>query len=124
MLLTTTSELTAGIIGGLAGGVLGIVSTLVSSYYGPKQFEKWSAQQRDAPKKELLKKLLNDERFPQGRLLETMQIVTGTSEEECRRLLIECEARGVILRGSGRKEVWALLKNMPLEAELPVPPPQ
>lgn len=53
-----------------------------------------------------------------------MQIVTGTSEEECRRLLIEVKARGVILRDSGRKEVWALIKNMPLDAELPVAPPR
>jgi hypothetical protein len=122
--MTTTSELAAGIIGGLVGGVLGVVSTLIGSYHGPKKLEQWRARQRDAPKKELLMKLLNDKRFPQGRFLETMQIVTGTSEEECRRLLIECEARGVILRGSGRKEVWALLKNMPLDAELPVSPPQ
>ena len=122
--MATTAELTAGIIGGLVGGVLGVVSTLIGSYHGPKKLEEWRAQRQDAQKKKLLEDLLHDKRFPQGRYLETMQIVTGTSEEECRRLLIEVKARGVILRGSGRKEVWALIENMPLDAKLPVAPPR
>jgi hypothetical protein len=114
VLIATTSELTAGIIGGFLGGALGVVSTLVGSYYAPRKLEEWRADKRDAPTKELLRTLLDDPRFPDGRYLETLQIVTGTSVEDCRRLLIEVEARGVILGGEGRKEVWALIKNKPL----------
>jgi hypothetical protein len=39
---------------------------------------------------------------------------TGTSADECRRLLIEIEARGILLAGD--KEGWALIKNKPLNA--------
>jgi hypothetical protein len=67
-------------------------------------------------RKELLKTLLNDPRFPEGRRLETLQIVTGTSADECR-LLIEVDARGVILGGERREETWALIKNKPLTAQ-------
>lgn len=112
LLMATVSELTAGIIGGLVGGVLGVVSTLVGSYYGPRRYEQW--KRGDAPKKQLLETLLDDARFPEGRYLDTLQTVTGTSPEECRRLLIEVGARGVILGGGGRREVWALIKNKPL----------
>jgi hypothetical protein len=111
--MATTGELTAGIVGGLVGGTLGVVSTLVGSYYGPRRLEEWRAEKAAAPKKELLKTLLNDPRFPEGRRLETLQIVTGSSADECRRLLIEVEARGVILGGEGRQETWALIKNKP-----------
>jgi hypothetical protein len=37
VLIATTGELTAGIIGGFLGGALGAVSTLVSSYYAPRR---------------------------------------------------------------------------------------
>jgi hypothetical protein len=94
-----------------------VVSTLVGSYHGPKKLEEWRTERKDAPKKQLLKVLLDDPRFPDGRYLDTLQTVTGTSVEECRRLLIEVDARGVILGGSGRKEVWALIKNKPLNAQ-------
>jgi hypothetical protein len=113
LIMATTGELTAGIVGGLVGGTLGVVSTLVGSYYGPRRLEEWRAEKAAAPKKELLKTLLNDPRFPEGRRLETLQIVTGSSADECRRLLIEVEARGVILGGEGRQETWALIKNKP-----------
>jgi hypothetical protein len=46
--------------------------------------------------------------------LETLQIVTGTAVEECRRLLIEIDARGLIRGSKDEKELWALKKNKPL----------
>ena len=115
--MATTGELTAGIIGGVAGGALGVLSTLVGSFYGPRALEEWRARKQDEPKKRLLKALLDDPRFPDGRYLETLRIVTGTSEEECRRLLIEVDARGVIPGSSTQKELWALVKNKPLDAQ-------
>jgi len=113
----TTGEVTAGIIGGFTGGALGVLSTVVGSYYGPRKLEEWRAHSKDEPKKQLLKSLLDDPRFPDGRYLETLRIVTGTSEEECRRLLIELDARGVISRGGEQKELWALIKNKPLNTQ-------
>jgi hypothetical protein len=115
--MATTGEVTAGIIGGFAGGALGVLSTIVGSYYGPRKLEEWREHRKDEPKKQLLKTLLDDPRFPDGRYLETLRIVTGTSEEECRRLLIELDARGVILGGAGQNELWALIKNKPLNAQ-------
>jgi hypothetical protein len=101
--MATTSELTAAIIGGFLGGALGVVSTLVGSYYGPRKYEEWRSERADAPKKRLLRVLLDDPRFPEGRYLETLQTVI--------------EARGVITSGAGTREVWALIKNKPLDSQ-------
>ena len=117
LVMATTSELTAGIIGGFLGGALGVVSTLVGSYYGPRKFEEWRSERADAPKKRLLTVLLADPRFPEGRYLETLQTVTGTSADECRRLLIEVDARGLITSEADARELWALIKNKPLDSQ-------
>jgi hypothetical protein len=93
------------------------VSTLVGSYYGPRKFEEWRSERADAPKKRLLTVLLDDPWFPEGRYLETLQTVTGTSADECRRLLIEVEARGLITSEADTRELWALIKNKPLDAQ-------
>ena len=42
-------------------------------------------------------------------------MVTGTTYEECRRLLVEIGARGVKLRDN--KEGWVLIKNKPISEE-------
>jgi hypothetical protein len=59
-----------------------------------------------------LKKMLEDPRFNDGRSLETLSRVTGTTSDECRRLLIEIEARGVTF--ADEKEGWALIARKPL----------
>ena len=111
------SELTAGLIGGVVGGVLGVVGTLISSYYGPRKMEEWRekrAEERlNGPRKRLLLKLLEDERFQDGRSIDTLSRVSGTSADECRRLLIEIDARGVKLEGD--QEGWALVSRKPLD---------
>ena len=113
-----SSEFVSAVVGGLAGGVLGVIGTLVSSYYGPRKFEEWREQRLEerlnGPRKCLLKQLLEDPdpSFNDGRSLETLSRVTGTSEEECRRLLIEIEARGV--KFANGKEGWALISRKPL----------
>lgn len=114
-----SSEFAAAILGGLIGGVLGVVGTLISSYYGPRKIEEWREDRQEerinGPRKRLLKKLLEDSRFRDERTLETLCRVTGTSEEDCRRLLIEIEARGVRLEGG--KEGWALISRKPLDEQ-------
>ena len=114
-----SSELASAVVGGIIGGVLGVIGTLVSSYYGPRKFEEWREKRLEerlnGPRKRLLKKLLEDPHFNDGRSLETLSRVTGTSEEECRRLLIEIEARGV--KFADGKEGWALIARKPLDEQ-------
>ena len=84
-----SSELAAAIMGGLIGGVLGVVGTLVSSYYGPRKIEEWRErrieERTNGPRKRLLRSLLEDERFEDGRTIDTLARVTGTTAEiaEC-----------------------------------------
>jgi hypothetical protein len=114
-----TPELMIAIVGGFIGGALGVISTIVSSYYGPRKFEEWKDEQKEkreyGPRKKLLNQLLDDSRFPDGRQIETLSRVTGTTPDECRRLLIEIGARGVTLKGD--KEGWALISKKPLDEQ-------
>ena len=109
------SELVAGLIGGGVGGVLGVLGTGVTAYWGPRKLEQWRERQReqreDGPRKQLLLAMLDNDDFGDGRYLKTLRIVTGTSEDECRRLLIEIGARGVQLKDG---EGWALIRRKPL----------
>ena len=100
----------AAIAGGFIGGVLGVIGTIMGSYYGPRQLEKWRDERQETrlfgPRKNLLRKLLQDSRFKSGRTLVTLSLVTGTTDEECRRLLIEIGARGILLKN--KVEGWTL----------------
>jgi hypothetical protein len=109
------SDAVAGLIGGVIGGSLGVLGTTVSAYYGPRQLEQWRQDRHDKPREQLLKRMLEDNRFPDGRSLERLMIVTGTEPDECRRLLIQVGARGVIFQGG--KEGWALIERKPLDGE-------
>ena len=109
------SELAAGVIGGVVGGVLGVLGTTVSSYWGPRRLEQWRQDRRDEPRKQLLRRMLSDERFPDGRTLDRLRTVTGTSPEECRRLLVQVGARGVVFPNS--VEGWALISRKPLDGD-------
>ncbi len=111
-----SSELVAAFLGGIIGGILGAFGALISSYYGPRKMEDWREQRLEektnGPRKKLLKSLLLDKRYDDGRTLETLSRVTGTSNDECRRLLIEIDARGVKLENG--KEGWALICRNPI----------
>ncbi len=107
-------ELTAGIIGGLIGGAFGVVATTIGSYLGPKKLEQWRAQRRDEPRKRMLRKLLNDPAYLEGRYLDTLCLYTGTSQDECRGLLIEIEARGIRLQ---KGEGWVLISKKPFDQQ-------
>jgi len=94
--------------------VLGCAGTLVLSYWGPRKLEEWREKRAEerihGPRKQLLQKLLEDEQF-EWRRLSTLARATGTTEEECRRLLIEIGARGSL---SEDEELWALLSRKPI----------
>lgn len=116
-------KLIDSLIGGFIGGILGVVGTILSSYYGPRKLEKWRMEQKeikyDNPRKKLLKQMLEDNRYPNGRRLTTLSRVIGTNAEECRSLLIDLEARGITLKDDDEKEIegWVLIKNRPLNEE-------
>ena len=107
------------LIGGIIGAVLGSAATLFSAYWGPRKLEEWregrAEEKVNGPRKRLLVSMLEDPRFQDGRKLETLCRVTGTSADECRRLLVEIGARGVLL--SGALEGWALIARKPLDEQ-------
>lgn len=109
-----SNELIVAVVGGLIGGILGVIGTLLSSYWGPRKFEEWKDRRKEqrefGPRKAMLRKLLEDPACQDGRDLETLCLYTGTSPEECRRLLIEIGARGTRLdQGEG----WVLVSRKP-----------
>jgi len=110
-----TADLLSAILGGVAGGVLGAAGTIVTSYWGPRKLEEWKAQREEerlsGPRKRLLRKMLED-RQHDWRRLSTLARVTGTTPEECRRLLIEVGGRGSLVEG--REEVWGLIERHPI----------
>lgn len=112
------SDFSAALLGGLIGGTLGVIGTSVASYWGPRRLEEWRARQQETreygPRKELLLRMLND-RDHSIRSMDQLSRVTGTSDEECRRLLIEIGARGVLMAGG--QEGWALIERYPLDQQ-------
>jgi hypothetical protein len=113
--MTHVSELAAAIIGGFIGGALGVLSAVVGSYWGPRKLEERREARveelENGPRKELLAKMLRDTRF-KARSLVQLSRVSGTTDEQCRRLLIEIGARGVTMRNGD--EGWALIELIPL----------
>ena len=101
------------------GGVFGLIGGLVSTYWGPRKLEEWRLeryeQTHNAPRKKRLREMLEDPDWPDGRTMETLSRVTGTPPDECRRLLIEIEARGVKLKDN--VEGWALISRKPLNEQ-------
>jgi hypothetical protein len=101
----------------MIGGILGAVAAAFSSYFGPRKLEEWREarldQRLNGPRRRLLKRMLEDQRFQDGRTIETLALVTGTTPKECRRLLIEIDARGVSLKDG--REGWALISRKPLD---------
>ncbi|WP_155773870.1 hypothetical protein [Rhodovulum sp. MB263] len=91
-----TSELFIAILGGLIGGV--VAPIVLEEYRTWKRERKWAA-----PRKKKLSELLNRQNF---RTLEMLCLVSGTTPEECRTLLVELGARGSLLKGG--KEGWTL----------------
>ena len=110
------SESEAALLGALLGGaivgVIGMGTTVLASYVLPRKLERERAedeQERNwGPRKRLLTKMLSE---PNQRIrtFTRLRHVTGTSDEDCRRLLIEIGARGVIMRDG--VEGWALIER-------------
>ena len=92
---------TRGDSGWIIGGVLSVAGTFVGSYWGPLKLEKRREERFDGPRKKLLLLLLNEKPDEQPiRSFERLRLVTGTTVEECRRL-VDVGARGVKMKGGG-----------------------
>ena len=114
------AALLGALLGGSIGGVLGVGSTLPASYFAPLWHERRRVKDEEernwGPRKRLLEEMLAEPNAP-IRTFKRLRHVTGTSDEDCRRLLIEIGARGVFMRGG--VEGWALIErydfNQPAE---------
>ena len=109
------SAATAVVVGAAVGGAVSIVAGLLTTYFGPRWTEGRRDRKENEPRRRLLLDLLEDERWRDGRTLERLAFVTGTSEEKCRQLLVEIHARGVTLADD--REGWALIKYKPIRIE-------
>lgn len=92
----------------LVGGILGgIISPLLVEWIRRRHRERnWAA-----PRKTLLLKMLKNPKWT-SRSLRWLTTVSGTTNEECRTLLIELDARGTIM--NDKSEGWALISRLPL----------
>jgi hypothetical protein len=94
-----------GLFGALVGGALTIMGSLLVEWLKQRAKKK-----RDEPRKQLLMKMLEDERFEgRWRDLYTLMHVIGADEATTKRLLIEIGARG----SEDGKDLWGLIKHHP-----------
>lgn len=99
-----------GLIGVVIGASMTIAGNLILHWYQQK-----SQNKLDLARKKLLRQMLDNKKFKDGRSFETLAKVTGAEPEECRRLLIEVGARGFTLQGG--REGWTYIKNRPLSTQ-------
>ena len=113
------SEIIAGIIGGIIGGVAGTLGAWLTGYWGPRKLEQEKEKRAEervwGPRKKLIKEMLDNAAPGKGRSFETLKKVTGTSDDDLRRLLVELGARG-FTRDDG-KEAWDYARNRPLKKQ-------
>lgn len=102
-----------GLIGVIAGSSISIIGNIILHNYKEKPNKEFQKLRMD-----ILKKLLNDERY-KWRELSTLSSVIGATENETRRLLIKINARASETKKKDKDgndiEIWGYLKNHPLE---------
>jgi hypothetical protein len=95
------------LIGVVVGSVLTVLGNIVMHCLKERSLAK-----KDKPRKQLLIKMLEDDRFADHwRKLDTLSHVIGANEETTKRLLIELGARG----SEDQQELWGLIKHHPFE---------
>ena len=98
-----------GLIGVAVGSGLTVLGNIVMHCLKERSLAK-----KDKPRKELLKKMLEDNRFTdRWRKLDTLMHVIGANEETTKRLLLEIGARG----SEDQQELWGLIKFHPFEKQ-------
>jgi mannitol-specific phosphotransferase system IIBC component len=99
-----------GLVGVILGASISIIGNIILFRYQQKNQNKL-----DAARKKLLKQMLDNEKFKEGRSFDTLSKVTGAEPEDCRRLLIEIDARGFTLKDG--REGWTYIKNRPIATQ-------
>lgn len=106
----------AGIIGGIVGGLVATAGAWVSAYWAPRKLEEQRELREEkrlwGPRKELIKEMLDMQIGGKGRTFTTLKLVTGTSDDDLRRLLVELGARG--FKREDGTEAWIYRKDRPL----------
>ena len=93
------------LVGVVVGAVISVIGNITLH-----QMQNSSRKMLDNRRKELLKKMLNDSRFPQGwRKLSTLSRVIGSDIETTKRLLLEVGARG----SEKDDDMWGLIERHP-----------
>ena len=91
--------------------------TFFGAFLGPlmlDEYRNWREERLwKTPRKKLLRAKLESAPNQGWVSLEVLTRLTGTTEDQCRTLLIEIGARGGSLRS--KKEGWALISRRPLE---------
>ncbi len=96
-----------GLIGVVVGSLLTILGNIVMHCLKQRAEAK-----RDKPRKDLLRQMLEDQRFAdRWRRLETLSHVIGADEDTTKRLLLEIGARG----SEDRQELWGLQRYHPFK---------
>lgn len=97
----------AGLIGVIVGSLIPVLGNLLIHY-----LQNRPKNELDKLRKELLVKMLDNDRFPsKWRKLETLSRVIGADDETTKRLLIEIGARG----SESESNSWGLIKHHPLD---------
>ena len=99
-----------GLVGVIAGSLITGLMT-----YGLHYFQNQEKNLIDQERKKLLREMLDNKGFKDGRSLETLTKVTGAEKEECRRLLIQIGGRGFTLKDG--REGWCYKKDRPLNEQ-------
>lgn len=99
-----------GFLGVIAGAFISIAGNIIL-------FKIQGSQQAsiDAVRKNLLHQMLSNPEFKDGRSIETLSKVTGSTAEECRKLLIDIGGRGFTLKDG--REGWTYIINRPLSEQ-------
>lgn len=93
-----------GVVGVVIGSIISVLGNILFHIYQNRK-----ANSLDNLRKNLLRTMLDNPKFTEGRSLETLCRVSGAIPEECRRLLLELGARGFTLQNGN--EGWTYIKN-------------
>jgi hypothetical protein len=97
----------AGLVGVIVGALIPVLGNILIHY-----LQNRPKNELDKLRKELLVKMLDNDRFPnKWRKLETLSRVIGADDETTKRLLIEIGARG----SESESNSWGLIKHHPLD---------
>ena len=97
------------LVGAVVGSILTILANVVMQCLKERSIAK-----KDRPRKQLLKEMLEDNRFTDHwRNVDTLMHVIGANEETTKRLLLEIGARG----SEDKQELWGLIKYHPFERQ-------